>query len=216
MSVYHALKKAIEKDPDKTIIFDEVRALTAKDFDLLINTIAAMLPKSSNRIGVMMEHSVEMIAAIFAVLKSGAAYIPVEPSFPQERIAYMMDEAQADCVITNTKYREMVKAFSKIIVDSGMTINENADLPAKDMEENNLAYILYTSGSTGKPKGVSVTHANILHYVNAFQEEFHPNKNDIMQQYSVCSFDIFVEEVFTTLLSGAALAIPSEHFDVCQ
>ena len=55
-----------------------------------------------------------------------------------------------------------------------------------------------------------MTHKNLLHYVSAFQEEFHPNKNDIMLQYSVCSFDIFVEEVFTTLLSGAALAIPSD------
>lgn len=174
MGVYNALKTAIEKNPDKTIVFDKSSALTAKEFDLLINTIAVMLPKSANRIGVMMEHSVEMIAAIFAVLKSGAAYIPVEPSFPQERIAYMMEEAQADCIITNTKYREMVKAFPKIIVDSGISIHENADLPAKDMEENRLAYILYTSGSTGKPKGVSVTHKNLLHYVNAFQEEFYP------------------------------------------
>ncbi len=210
MGVYNALKKAIVKNSDKMIVFDKSRTLTAKEFDRLIDTIAVMLPAGANRIGVMMDHSVEMIAAIFAVLKSGAAYIPVEPTFPQERIAYMMEEAHADCIITNTKYREMVKAFPKIIVDSGITINQNADLPAKDMEENSLAYILYTSGSTGKPKGVSVTHKNLLHYVNAFQEEFHPNENDIMLQYSVCSFDIFVEEVFTTLLSGAALAIPSD------
>ena len=210
MGVYNVLKKAIEKNPDKTIVLDKNRTLTAKEFDRLIDTIAVMLPAGANRIGVMMDHSVEMIAAIFAVLKSGASYIPVEPSFPQERVAYMMEEAQADCIITNTKHREMVKAFPKIIVDRGITINQNANLPAKDMEENNLAYILYTSGSTGKPKGVSVTHKNLLHYVKAFQEEFHPNKNDIMLQYSVCSFDIFVEEVFTTLLSGAALAIPSD------
>ncbi len=210
MGVYDALKKAIEKNPDKTIVFDVNRTLTAKEFDLLINTIAVLLPESTRRIGVMMDHSVEMIAAIFAVLKRGAAYIPVEPSFPQERVAYMTEEAQADCIITNTKHREIVKAFPKIIVDSGITINQNADLPNKDMEENSLAYILYTSGSTGKPKGVSVTHKNLLHYVKAFQEEFHPNENDIMLQYSVCSFDIFVEEVFTTLLSGVALAIPSD------
>ena len=168
MGVYDALKKAIEKNPDKTIVLDKNRTLTAKEFDRLIDTIAVMLPAGANRIGVMMDHSVEMIASIFAVLKSGAAYIPVEPTFPQERIAYMMEEAQADCIITNTKHREIVKAFPKIIVDSGITINQNADLPTKDMEENSLAYILYTSGSTGKPKGVSVTHKNLLHYVSAF------------------------------------------------
>ncbi len=210
MGVYNALKKAIEKNPDKTIVFDVNRALTAKEFDRLINTIAAMLPENAKRIGVMMEHSVEMIAAIFAVLKSGAAYIPAEPFFPQERVAYMMEEAQAACIITNTTYRNRVKELPKIIVDSGITINENAAVPDKDIDQNSLAYILYTSGSTGKPKGVSVTNKNILHYVNAFQNEFHPNESDIMLQYSVCSFDIFVEEVFTTLLSGATLAIPAD------
>ncbi len=210
MGVYDALKKAIEKNSDKTIVFDKSRTLTAKEFDRLINTVAAMLPENAKRIGVMMEHSVEMIAAIFAVLKIGAAYIPAEPFFPQERVAYMMEEAQAACIITNTTYRNRVKELPKIIVDSGITINENSAVPDKDIDQNSLAYILYTSGSTGKPKGVSVTHKNILHYVNAFQNEFHPNESDIMLQYSVCSFDIFVEEVFTTLLSGAALAIPSD------
>lgn len=164
MGVYDALKKAIEKNPDKTIVFDVNRALTAKEFDRLINTIAAMLPESAKRIGVMMEHSVEMIAAIFAVLKIGAAYIPAEPFFPQERVAYMMEEAQAACIITNTTYRNRVKELPKIIVDSGITINENAAVPDKDIDQNSLAYILYTSGSTGKPKGVSVTHKNILHH----------------------------------------------------
>ena len=89
-----------------------------------------------------------------------------------------------------TTYRDRVKELPKIIVDSRISINENADFPAKDIDENKLAYILYTSGSTGKPKGVSVTHKNILHYVKAFQEEFHPNENDIMLQYERTTADI--------------------------
>ena len=76
---------------------------------------------------------------------------------------------------------------------------------------SDLAYILYTSGTTGKPKGVMVTNNNVLHYVRAFQHEFHPQPGDRMLQHSVCSFDIFVEEVCTTLLSGATLCIPSEE-----
>ena len=70
------------------------------------------------------------------------------------------------------------------------------------------AYILYTSGSTGAPKGVAVQNRNVCHYIQAFQSEFHPDEQDTVLQYSVCSFDIFVEEVFSALLSGALLAIP--------
>mgnify|MGYP002236949735 FL=1 len=73
------------------------------------------------------------------------------------------------------------------------------------------AYVLYTSGTTGRPKGVCVTNRNVCHYVRAFANEFHPGPGDVMLQYSVCSFDIFVEEVFTSLLNGAALAIPADE-----
>lgn len=96
-----------------------------------------------------------------------------------------------------------------IAVERGLEIDEGAAFYTVPHGGEELAYILYTFGTTGKPKGIAVTNANVLHYIGAFQREFHPCESDTMLQYSVCSFDIFVEEVFSALLSGMKLAIPS-------
>ena len=200
----------VNENKDALAVFDNERNLSRKELLLLADTIAARLPKGCKRVGIMMNHSVEMIASIFAALRVGAAYIPVEPFFPKERIRYMMEEAEVSVLITNREYADRFPKLTNIIVDKGLAIEETA-VGDTEYDEKDLAYILYTSGTTGKPKGVSVTNANVCHYVRAFCNEFHPACGDIMLQHSVCSFDIFVEEVFTTLLSGAALAIPSDE-----
>lgn len=135
-----------------------------------------------------------MIAAMLAVLKSGAAYVPAEPSLPKDRIDYMMDSAGVSLVITDDYCRDLpaAKSFPDRSTPSG------------------IAYVLYTSGTTGKPKGVVVQNSSVVNYAEAFEAEFHVAPGDVMLQYSICAFDIFVEEVFTTLLNGATLAIPPE------
>lgn len=204
--IYDLFDETVKRSPEALAVFDDQRALSRAGLDALIDTIAAKIPESSHRVGIILEHSVEMIAAIFAVLKTGKAYVPVEPFFPQERIAFMMEDAEVDLLLTSSAYSGRTGGIPVVFVDPGMNAEQISFAPSA--QPDSLAYILYTSGSTGRPKGVAVRNRNVCHYVRAFQKEFHPGKTDVMLQYSVCSFDIFVEEVFTTLLSGAVLAIP--------
>ncbi len=210
--IFDIYKTKVIDNPNALAIFDYNRKLTRHELDKLSDTIAMQLPHDAKIVGIVMDHSVEMIAAILAVLKTGAAYVPVEPFFPTERIKFMMQETKADCIITNSKYFDIVKNIKSIVVDKNQPINfDSPDMHKKDINADSLAYILYTSGTTGKPKGIAVENENVCNYVRAFQKEFNPTQQDIMLQYSVCSFDIFVEEVFATLLSGATLAVAPQE-----
>ena len=208
-NIIDAFQQKERQAPKAFAVLDGERRLCREELSRLADTIAARLPEGCRRVGVIMDHSAEMIAAILAVLKRGAAYVPAEPTFPRERIRFMMADAGVDSVVTQEKYRGLVREIPCVFVERGEPIDERAPIFSPRGGGEAPAYILYTSGTTGKPKGVTVSNRNVLHYIRAFRKEFRPDVRDVVLQYSVCSFDIFVEETFGALLSGAALAIPS-------
>ncbi len=206
-TIYSRFKQIADTYPDQPAIIEDDRVLTFADFSDMVDRIAATFPDEVHSVGIVKRHRAEMIASIFAVLKCGARYIPAEPDFPIGRIRDMMTESQVDFILTEQSFLYKLRGFP---TRTGLgDIRDAAPKEREAVDPDSPAYVLYTSGTTGRPKGVCVRNRNVCHYVRAFEHEFRIGPGDIMLQYSVCSFDIFVEEVFCSLLNGAALAIPS-------
>ena len=220
-TVYQEFLHSVHKDPNAPAILDRHHTFTYEQLNSLVIRLSGLIPQKKARFGLIIDHGIWQIASMLAVLKNGSAYVPAEPFLPDRRIEYMFSESGVRFVLTSRYYASRIRAmgFEPVCVnqlgdpfesDSPVTRPIENEEPETKAVPSDLAYILYTSGSTGKPKGVMVTNQNICHYVRAFRHEFHPHQGDIMLQYSVCSFDIFTEEVYTTLLSGACLAIVEE------
>lgn len=195
-TIYGRFYSWVEKQSEAVAVSEDGRSVTYRELYAMANDIMAKFYSNEESfIGIVMSHGIEMVAAMLAVLKSGAAYVPAEPSLPKERIDYMMRTAGARLVITDEFCRNLPLS---------------QPMPDRSTGKG-VAYVLYTSGTTGRPKGVVVENHSVVNYAEAFEHEFHTGPGDVMLQYSICSFDIFVEEVFTTLLNGATLAIPSKE-----
>ncbi|MCH5230982.1 MAG: amino acid adenylation domain-containing protein [Muribaculaceae bacterium] len=202
-TIYSRFKDIVEKNPERVAIYQDDKEVTFSQLDYLVNALLSKIyaadaqdeDMSGQFVGIVMHHGYLQIAAMLAVLKSGAAYVPAEPALPADRINYMMRNAGVRLIIDDNFCKDLT--------------TPEKDYP--DMSQpDGIAYVLYTSGTTGKPKGVIIENHCVANYARAFGAEMKIGPGDVMLQYSICSFDIFVEEVFATLLNGAALAIPSE------
>lgn len=196
-TIYSVFKEQAIKTPNDIAICEDERIVTFAELDSLVDRI---LSKFYNKhyplIGIVMDHGIKQIAAMLAVLKSGAGYVPAEPSLPKQRIQYMMTNAGVELIIDNE--------FCKVLPTTKSDFEDQST-------SNGTAYVLYTSGTTGRPKGIMIENHSVVNYARAFENEMKIGKGDVMLQHSICSFDIFVEEVFATLLNGVTLAIPSKE-----
>lgn len=196
-TIYGVFKSQAQARPDAIVVYQDDVKITFSELDRLVDAILAkFIAQRHEFIGIVMQHGYLQIAAMLAVLKSGAAYVPAEPTLPKDRIKYMMRNAGVKLVIDDD--------FCKNLTTDEEELSDKS-------EPNGIAYVLYTSGTTGKPKGVVIENHSVVNYARAFEEEMQVGPGDVMLQFSICSFDIFVEEVFASILNGVALAIPSKE-----
>ena len=146
-----------------------------------------------NIVGIMMERSVETVIGIFGILKSGAAYLPIDPGYPQERIDYMLKDSAAKILLTAADYVFNFQHSSFIIHHSSLS--------------SHLAYVIYTSGSTSKPKGVLIEHASVVNRLSWEKEKYGLNERDVVLQSAPFIFDVSVCELFRWIPAGARLCL---------
>ena len=162
-TIYSLFKEVSEKYKTETAIIENDRILTFGELSDMVDMIADGFPQDTKSVGIVMSHRAEMIAAILAVLKIGAMYVPAEPDFPTGRIHYMMNEANVDFILTENLYTEKLNGFSVKLTDCEICGAGNGQKRAAVFAPDLPAYVLYTSGTTGKPKGVCVTNSNVCH-----------------------------------------------------
>ena len=173
-------------------------------------------------VGLCVERGMEMMVGLLGILKAGGAYLPIDPMYPQDRITFMLEDADVSVVLTQKRLlarlpevrdrvtQHAVRRMVRLDAD-WPEIAQNPDTaPEVQLALDNIAYIIYTSGSTGTPKGVQVTHRALTNYVLAAVETFALDSSDRMLQFASFSFDAAAEEIYPTLLAGATLVLRND------
>src|SRR6202035_2994022 len=169
-------------------------------------------------VGVCVERSLELIIALLGIVKAGGAYLPLDPDYQRERLAFMLADAGARVLVTQSALTDRLCAPAAAVVvrldgDGAAIAREPASAPAVALDPQQPAYVIYTSGSTGTPKGVIVTHAGIPNLAAAQIERFAITQAARVLQFASLSFDAAVSEIATVLISGAALILASAGRD---
>lgn len=192
------------------------RSFTYKELNERANHLACALGKfglsPDDRVGLLVERTVDRIASMLAVMKAGAAYVPMEPGYPQERLAFIIQDSGMSLLMASSNLSGIVAYKGPVIDITDETLyTGEASQPGCHTAPHNLAYILYTSGSTGKPKGVMVEHRNVVHYISSFRHEFSLSGSDVILQQASYAFDVSVEEIFPVLAAGGRIVIVQQE-----
>ncbi|HYR08985.1 MAG TPA: amino acid adenylation domain-containing protein, partial [Longimicrobium sp.] len=207
----HQLFEAqVERTPGAVAVVFEDAALTYEELDRRANRLAhrlvALGVRPEDRVALCVEPSLDAIAALLGILKAGVAYVAMDLAAPDERIAFMLDEASVQVVVAGGAEAARPWTAGRTVVEAGEDLARfPATPPAVGVTPRNLAYVVYTSGSTGLPKGVLVEHGGVCNAVVAFSRIYEIAPGDRVLLFAPLHFDASVMDIFTALTTGAAL-----------
>jgi len=208
--VHELFEAQVERTPEAIALIEGQRGLNYKQLNQRANQLAHYLRKQGVgpevTVGLCLERSIEMVIGILGILKAGGAYVPLDPMYPQERLSFMLTDAQVTLVLAQEHLQANLPAWNACVIcldakDDAIWQEEDANL-SRQVTPFNLAYIIYTSGSTGQPKGVMIPHQGLVNYLSWCIEAYDVAHGRGTPVHSSISFDLTVTSLFPSLLVG--------------
>lgn len=214
-TLHHLIETRIHEAPDNVAVVDGESSITYRELDERSNRLAAHLGEAGvirgAFVALFLPRGIAHVVSMLGVMKAGAAFVPIDPEYPRERISHLLHDSGAFAVLTTDELQSSLPAYDGIVLALD---RDEAKINAQSAEESTTfvapedpAYVIYTSGSTGKPKGVVVSHTSIVNHVTAFAATYEIADTDRVLQFASTSFDVALEEIFPTLYAGATLVI---------
>src|SRR5437667_4441056 len=220
-TIHEWIEAQVESTPDAHAVTFEGKDLTYRELSRRANQVAHHLQGlgigPDVPVGVFLERSLEMVVGLLGILKAGCAYLPLDPDYPKDRLAFMLEDAEAPVLLTqSTLVPHLPVHTSKVVcfdTDKASLDREPDTNPLQNWTPENLAYVIYTSGSTGKPKGVPNGHAGVVNQLLWMQSAYRLYGTDRVLQKTPYSFDVSAWEFFWPLMTGACLVLarPEGH-----
>ena len=218
--IHQLFEEQAARSPDAPAVVFEQHRLTYAELNNQANRLAHHLIRigvlPDDRVAICVERSIDMVVGLLAILKAGAAYVPLDPTYPAGRLAYMLDDAAPKALITQSPLTPSMPTHDlpMVMIDNAEAIAALAGCPASNpaivnLSSSNLAYIIYTSGSTGRPKGVMIEHRGLCNLALAQIDCFGIRADSRLLQFASFSFDASVSEIMTALCAGAVLCLAS-------
>lgn len=217
--IHQLFEEQAKRTPDAIAVICAGRHLTYRELNQRANQLAHHLQTlgvgPDVLVGICMQRSLEMVIGLLGILKAGAAYVPLDPTYPKERLAFMLHDAKLPVLLSQQRFVERLPEHLARLVcldrDAEEISQQSAADPCNGVQASNLAYVIYTSGSTGQPKGVEIQHASLVNLVVWHQRHYQVTPADRATQVASPAFDASVWEVWPYLSAGASLAIPDEQ-----
>ncbi len=205
------------KTPEAIAVHAGDLSLTYAELDRRANTVAGQLRLagvgSGDLVALFFERSVELVIGMLGALKAGAAYLPIDTSYPSARVGFILEDANVRAVLTHGKELALLpeRAIPTFTIDASRPEEAFSPLAPESGEADGLAYVIYTSGSTGQPKGVEISHSSLLNLVHWHQRAYSVCPSDRATMLAGVAFDASVWEVWPYLCAGASLHIPGDE-----
>lgn len=215
--IHTTFEQQVARSPERTAVTFEDRHLTYAELDAAANRVAAYLQSRGVRhgafIGLCMEPSLHMVSALLGILKAGAAYLPMDPRYPHDRLAFMAEDAAVAIVLTDAESVASVpRSVPQVVVVDVELDRLAAELPAYEpapSSASDAVYVIYTSGSTGRPKGVCVSHRSLSNHMAWMIDEFGFQASDVLVHTTSFNFDASAWQLFGPLFVGGRLVLVS-------